>query len=234
MCSRGRLLVLAALGAAVVGLGTTAEFPGLHRKCFRGARVQWPLRLRGGGAGRCKVRDALQEWVRNASVAAQAHVEAHPDSEVSDSSGEVVSSSASEWTSEDLERAWDENAALRWAEGITTPHPHHLKWNMSYFNERHLDATEGAIKFDERFRISLWNSFCALRDRMLKNAGVYESYFLEDGVPPPNTDPVPLPGDSDNKSATATAHAAESPDAGMFFLGEAPPSVGPEESERRR
>ena len=105
MCSRGRLLVLAALGAAVVGLGTTAEFPGLHRKCFRGARVQWPLRLRGGGAGRCKVRDALQEWVRNASVAAQAHVEAHPDSEVSDSSGEVVSSSASEWTSERARRA---------------------------------------------------------------------------------------------------------------------------------
>ena len=218
----GMALVLAAISAGAAGRGVS---PG---------RAAWPLRLRGGGAERCELRDAVEEFVRNASAAAQAHAEAHADSEVQDSEGSSAAeapSSPSEWSVEDYEQAWDQQAALRWAEGITTPHPHHLNWNMTYFNERHMDASEGDVKFDEHFRVSLWNTFCTLRDRVLKKAGVYESFFLEDGVPPPHTAPVPPPVD-DNST-----HMIASP--GILpgvFLGEDPPlpDGGPEELEQRR
>ena len=55
------------------------------------------------------------------------------------------------------------------------------------------------------FREGLWNTYCQVRDHLLKKTGVYESFFLDDrGLPPPGTEPFPLRSDKDASNDHAT------------------------------
>ena len=101
-------------------------------------------------------------------------------------------SSSSVWSLNDYEESLDRNAEMKLAAGDNTPHPHDLNWNMTYYNDRNIDMTEGMFDDTDYERMS-WNAYCETRDQMLKTAGIYESFFLDDGVPPPGTGPYPDP-----------------------------------------
>jgi hypothetical protein len=155
---------------------------------------QMRMRLRGGQ------HDNMPAWMQEfekhvrdveageagAEVAAAAE---EKEEEEDDDDDDQLGSST--WSESDIDRVWEQQAVRRQLAGITTPHPHDLKWNMTYFDDRGMDVTEGALKLDSNFMKRTWNIFCAVRDRMLKKTGVYESYWLEDGKPNPDFEPFP-------------------------------------------
>ena len=211
----------AVLGVCIPMLWTAcmvASMAPKHPAFFKGPRDVWPslasshsawpcppLGLRGGGG-----QDELEKWARAALERVGANMPGDGDAEVS-------LENSSDMSSSDLDAAWDRNAARRSLVGIETPHPKEMNWDMSYYDDRGIDALEGELDLDSECIEEAWNTFVAARDSIFKKAGIYESFFLdENGEPPPDSGPFPkreaVPADASGAATGAAMCGAQAAD----------------------
>ena len=63
---------------------------------------------------------------------------------------ERLGPSDSEWSSSDYEREAEADSVRHFLSGAEHPHPRDLNWNMTYFNERGIDVTDGMFPWGNR------------------------------------------------------------------------------------